>query len=142
MLFSEILEFVVTHRDKGRSGSFDFPDSLLASYIVWAFRMDYLFTTHENGKLTSVAIAAPLNKGFDPEKDNLISLDRQISIEEEKNHSLGILELICISPKSHKEIVEKAVSRFSNFLHQDKWGMRFGKVVKLPNRYINHFYYI
>jgi len=140
MLFSEILEFVVTHR--GREGCFDFPDNLLAGYIVWAFRMDYLFVTHKDGKLTSVAIGAPLNKGFDPEKDNIICFDRQISIQDEKDHPIGILDYICIDPESHKEIVVKAVSRFSNFLHQDKWAMRFGKVSKLENRYFNHFYYI
>ncbi len=142
MLFSEILEFVVTHRDKGRSGSFEFDDNVLASYIAWAFRMDYLITTHTGGKLTGVLIAAPLNKGFSPDQDKLFSFDRQIAIKDEKDHPLGILDFICIDPNCHKEIIEKLLSRFDNFVHQEKWAMRFGNVVKLPNRYFNHFYFI
>lgn len=142
MLFSEILEFVVSNRNKGRSGSFEFADNVLASYIVWAFRMDYLITTHKDGKLTGVLIAAPLNKGFSPDQDKLFSFDRQIPISEEKDHPIGILDFICTDEGSHKEMVEKLVSRFDNFLHQDKWAMRFGNVVKLPNRYFNHFYHL
>jgi hypothetical protein len=142
MLFSEVLEFVVKNRDKGRSGSFDFPDNMLAGYIVWAFRMDYLFTTYKDGKLTSVAVAAPLNKNFDPERDKFISFDRQISIMDEREHPIGILDYICTDSGSHKEMIEKGVSRFDNFLHKDKWAMRFGNIIKLPNRYFNHLYYL
>jgi hypothetical protein len=142
MLFSEILEFVINNRDKGRSGSFEFADNVLASYIAWAFRMDYLITTHKDGKLTGVLIAAPLNKGFSPEQDKLFSFDRQIPIGEEKNHPLGILDFICTDPDSRKEMIEKLLLRFDNFVNQDKWAMRFGEVVKLPNRYFNHFYFI
>ena len=142
MLFSEILEFVVTHRDKGRSGAFEFDDNILASYIAWSFRMDYLITTHKDGELTGVLIAAPLNKGFSPDQDKLFSFDRQIPIGEEKDHPVGILDFICVDSESRKVLVEKLVSRFDNFLHQEKWAMRFGNVVKLPNRYFNHFYNI
>lgn len=142
MLFSEILEFVVTNRDKGRSGSFDFPDNTLASYVVWAFQRDYLITHFEDGKLTSVLIAAPLNKDFNPEQDKLFSFDRQIPIEEEKNYPLGILDFICIKESARKPIIEKLITRFDYMLFQDKWAMRFNKVVKLPNAYFNHFYHI
>jgi hypothetical protein len=142
MLFSEILEFVLSNRRKGRSESFEFPDHLLAGYIAWAFRMDYLITTHKGSKLTGVLITAPLNKGFNPEQDKLFSFDRQIPIGEEKNHPLGILDFICTDKNCHKEMIEKLLLRFDNFVNQEKWAMRFGKVVKLPNRYFNHFYFI
>lgn len=142
MLFSEILEFVINNKDKGRSGSFDFPNNILASYIVWAFQRDYLITHFEDGKLTSVLIAAPLNKDFNPEQDKLFSFDRQIPINEEKHYPLGILDFICIKETARKPIIEKLITRFDYMLFQDKWAMRFGKPVKLPNAYFNHFYHI
>ena len=142
MLFSEILEFIVTNRDKGRSGSFDFPDNILASYVAWAFQRDYLIAHYDGSKLTSVLIAAPLNKDFNPEQDKLFSFDRFIPINEEKNYPLGILDFICIKEEARKPIIEKLITRFDYMLFQDKWAMRFGKIVKLPNAYFNHFYNI
>ena len=140
MLFSEILEFVVNHRNKGRSGAFNFPDHILVSYIVWAFQRDYLMLTYSDGKISSVMIAAPLNKGFSPEQDKLFSFDRFIPINEEKDYPLGILDFICIDNTKRKEIINKLLARFENFVYQEKWAMRFNKTVKLPNNYFNHFY--
>lgn len=142
MLFSEILDFIVTHRNKGRSGSFDFSDEMLVKYIVWAFQRDYLFLTYEDGRIASLMIAAPLNKGFNPDQDKIFSFDRFIPINEEKDYPLGILDFICIKESARKQIIEKLLLRFDNFVYQEKWAMRFGEVVKLPNKYFQHFYYI
>ncbi len=140
MLFSEILEFIVKHRDKGRSGSFNFPDEVLVSYVVWAFQRDYITLTYDKSGITSLIIVAPLNKDFDPSQHKLFSFDRFIPINEEKDHPLGVLDFICIDNSTHKEIIAKLLTRFENFVHQDKWAVRFDKTVKLPNRYFNHFY--
>lgn len=142
MLFSEILEFVVKHRDKGRSGSFNFPDETLAQYIVWAFQRDYLTLTYDKTGITSLIIIAPLNKDFNPEQDKLFAFDRFIPIKDEADHPLGILDFICIDKSVHKQIIEKIATRYENFLNQDKWAMRFEKTVKIPNKYFNHFYFI
>lgn len=140
MLFSEILEFIINHRDKGRSGSFNFPNEVLVFYVVWAFQRDYLTITHDGKGITSLIIAAPLNKDFSPEQDKLFSFDRSIPINEEKDYPLGILDFICIDKSVHKEIINKLKARFENFENQDKWAMRFGSTVKLSNKYFNHFY--
>lgn len=142
MLFSEILEFIITHRNKGRSGSFDFPDEILVSYVAWAFQRDYLTITHDGTRITSVIVAAPLNKDFNPEQDKLFSFDRVIPINEEKDYPLGILDFICIDKSVHKEIINKLLTRFENFENQEKWAMRFGNTVKLSNKYFNHFYHL
>lgn len=140
MLFSEILEFIIKHRNKGRSGSFDFPNEILAKYIVWAFQRDYITLTYDKNGITSLIIVAPLDEKFNPDKDRLFAFDRFIPISEEKKHPLGILDFICIDNTVHRSIIDKLLSRFENFLNQEKWAMRFGKVVKLPNKYFNHFY--
>ena len=142
MLFSEILEFVVKNRDKGRSGSFNFPDEILVQYIVWAFQRDYMTLTYDKSGITSLIIVAPLNKDFSPEQDKLFKFDRFIPINEEKDHPLGVLDFICIDNTVHKEIIAKLLTRYENFVNQEKWAMRFDKVVKLPNKYFNHFYHL
>lgn len=142
MLFSEILDFVVTHRNKGRSGSFNFPDEVLVSYIVWAFQRDYITLTYGDNGITSIIIVAPLNKDFNPDQDKLFAFDRFIPINEEKDHPLGVLDFICIDNTKHKEIIGKLLARFENFVHQEKWAVRFDKTVKLPNKYFNHFYHL
>jgi len=140
MLFSEILEFIVKHRDKGRSGAFAFPDEILVSYVVWAFQRDYITLTYDKTGITSLIIVAPLNKDFNPEQDKLWSFDRFIPINDEKDHPLAVLDFICIDKSCHKQIIEKLLVRFDNFLNQDKWAVRFNKPVRLPNKYFNHFY--
>ena len=142
MLFSEILQFVVKHRDKGRSGSFNFPDETLVKYVVWAFQRDYITLTYDKTGITSIIIVAPLNKDFCPDQDQLFAFDRFIPIAEENDHPLGILDFICIDNTVHKEIIAKLLTRFENFVHQDKWAVRFEKTVKLPNKYFNHFYHL
>ena len=142
MLFSEILQFVVKHRDKGRSGSFNFPDETLVKYVVWAFQRDYITLTYDKTGITSIIIVAPLNKDFSPDQGQLFAFDRFIPISEENDHPLGILDFICIDNTVHKEIIAKLLTRFENFVHQDKWAVRFEKTVKLPNKYFNHFYHL
>ena len=140
MLFSEILEFIVKNRDKGRSGAFAFPNEVLLPYVIWAFQRDYLMLTHDGSGITSLIIVAPLDKDFVPSQDKLISFDKFIPIGEENAHPLGVLDFICIDKSEHKRIIDKLLIRFSNFENQQKWAVRFGKPVKISNKYFNHFY--
>lgn len=140
MLFSEILDFIVKNRDKGRSGAFAFPDEVLLHYVVWAFQRDYLMLTYGDSGITSLIIVAPLDKNFSPNQDKLISFDKFIPIREENDHPLGVLDFICIDKSKHKSIIDKLLIRFSNFKNQEKWAVRFGKPVKISNKYFNHFY--
>ena len=134
MLLSDLIDFIKTHRSKGRGESFGWTDEELVAYLQWADSLHYLFVTTDEKDFTGVAVMYPLSKGFDGSPDGLI--DFKIAIDPD-NTDLCIMDFIAVNKDAKNELILQLQERYPNWESQDKWALRFGNPVKITNKYIN-----
>lgn len=137
MLLGELKSFIKTHRDKGRSGAFYFDDETLDAYIKWAFMHDYLFVSCDNGELSAVGIAYPVDYKTNGE-DFMFSFRNPVPAESESKYDICIMDVVSITQTSTKKLVEKFKQRFPHWENCDKWALRFGMKKLISNKYINN----
>lgn len=137
MFLSELSCFITMNRYKGRREAFGFDGIELRTYLLWAFSFDYLFVVSGENGIIGVGVAYPLYKPYKNNQEDLFSFSKTVNKSEESNHELCIMDWIAINKEARKLLVNKFKVRFPNWESQKKWGIQFGEVKELPNKYIN-----
>lgn len=130
-----VLQFIFENRLSGKRQTFMLNDDALSGYIDWAFSNDCLLLVSSENGITGVAVAYPLEKGFDGTVDSLLIFDEPPEIEHGKE--LVVMDWIATNPDARRDLVKQFKKRFWNWENQKKWGIHYGKVKELKNSYLN-----
>jgi hypothetical protein len=136
MEFSEEINFITSNRNIGRRDYFGWKDEGLPTYIKWASTFQYLLKVVEDGKITGLAIAYPIERDCKCMED-LYMFGNIVKKEDEPNKSLFVLDWLATTTSARKELVNKFKSRYPNWENQKKFGIQFNKLKLLSNKYIN-----
>lgn len=137
MLFSDLISFIKENRFKGRRQSFQLDDEGLEQYIRWAFCGNHLMLVSSEKGISGIAVAYALPKPYDGYIANLLPYDEEIPKEVEHKQELCVMDWIAQDSESRKQLVNQFTTRFPNWENQYKWGIQFGKVQLLNNKYMN-----
>jgi hypothetical protein len=137
MLLSELTSFIDANRYKGRREAFGFEGFELKTYLLWAFSFDYLFVVSDESGINGVGVAYPLAKSYDGNQETLFSFAKPVEKSKESQHELCIMDWVANSRTARKTLVQQFKTRFPFWESQKKWGLQFGEVKELSNKYIN-----
>lgn len=133
-MLSELKDFALAHRTKGRGESFGFEDSTLETYLQWAYLKDYLLLVLQDGKVAGLAVVYPFK--YDG-AESLMSFNTGIRKDEEHKFDLCIMDVIALNAEALKKLILKFKIRFPHWDRVNKWAYRFGQPRQISNKYLN-----
>lgn len=133
-MLSELKDFALAHRYKGRGESFGFEDNTLDTYLQWAYIKDYLLTVIEDDKFVALAVVYPFK--YDG-AESLMSFNTGIRKDEEYKFDLCIMDVIALNSEALKKLILKFKIRFPHWDRVNKWAYRFGSPRQITNKYLN-----
>jgi hypothetical protein len=137
MFFDQVISFIKENRYKGRRQSFQLDDAGLEQYIRWAFCGNHIALVSSEKGISGVGIAYILPSPYDGYIAKLLPHDEEISIEGKKVNDLCIMDWIATDSESRKNLINQFTEQFPNWEAQNKWGIQFGTVKLLTNKYMN-----
>ena len=137
MLLSELTSFINANRNKGRREAFGFEGLELKAYLLWAFSFDYLFVVSDESGITGAGVAYPLAKSYDKDEETLFSFSSPVEKSKESQHELCVMDWVAVDKTARKTLVTQFKTRYPFWESQKKWGLQFGEVKELSNKYIN-----
>ena len=137
MFFDDLISFVKENRFKGRRQSFQLDDEGLKQYIRWAFCGNHLMLVSSEKGISGVGVAYSLPNPNNGYIANLLPSDEEIPKETEQKHEICVMDWIAQDSESRKNLINQFTTRFPNWKNQTKWGIQFGRVKELTNKYMN-----
>ena len=137
MPLTDLIQFIKTNSVKSKRACFQLDDEGLDMYVKWAFNRDYLILVSDENGISGVCIGYPLPKPWDGFIRNVLPYDQELPKEAEKTNDLFVLDWIATSSESRKKVVTKFCQRFPNWENQKKWGIHYGVVRELSNKFMN-----
>lgn len=137
MFLSELSDFIIANRSKGRREAFGFDGSALTVYLTWAMSFDYLFVVSSENGISGAGVAYPLPTPYKGAEDELFSFRHIVPRTEEHEKELCIMDWAADSKEGRKSLIRKFQKRYPNWENQKKWALQFGEAKEITNRYIN-----
>lgn len=137
MFLTELSDFIIANRNKGRREAFGFDGSALTAYLAWSLSFDYLFVVSGENGICGAGVAYPLATPYKGDGQSLFSFKSIVPRAEESDKDICIMDWAADSAEGRKSLIRKFQKRYPNWENQKKWALQFGEAKEITNRYIN-----